>query len=160
ARADQYAAELRDRGHDDLIWCRYHQLLAHLHCCLDRSARSEAEFRLALDRARAMRDSYEEDKMLGAICEMAQWSPTTVSAGVKLCAQMSERFAANGSVLVPVLLTQARLAGLGGDLNGARAALADVRTHLSDLHLDIADAVVLGVTALVDSLAGEHKKAE
>jgi len=160
ARADQYAAELRDRRHDDLIWCRFHQLLGQLHFCLDRSAKSEAEFRLALERARAMRDSYEEDRMLGAICEMAQWSPTTVTAGLKLCSEMSERFAANGSVLVPVLLTQARLAGLGGDLNGARAALAEARAHMSDLHLDIADAMVLGVAALVDSLAGEHRKAE
>jgi class 3 adenylate cyclase len=160
ARADQYAAELRDRQRDDLAWCRFHQLLGQLHCCADRSAKSEAEFRLALDRARAMRDSYEEDKMLGAICEMAQWSPTTVNAGLKLCTEMSERFATNGSVLVPVLLTQARLAGLGGDLNGARAALAAAKAHLSNLHLDVADAIVLGVNALVDSLAGEHRTAE
>lgn len=159
-RADQYAAELRDRPRDDFAWCRFHQLLGQLHCRADRAAKSEAEFRLALDRASAMGDSYEEDKMLGAICEMAQWTPTTVTAGLKLCAQMSERFAANGSVLVPVLLTQACLAGLCGDLNGARAALAAAKAQLSDLHLDIADAIVLGVTALVDSLAGEHKKAE
>jgi class 3 adenylate cyclase len=160
ARADQYAAELRDRLGDDLTWCRFHQLLGHLNHCIDRSAKSEAEFRLALDRARAMGDGYEEDRMLGAICEMTQWSPTTVTAGLKLCAEMSERFATNGAVLVPVLLTQARLAGLGGDLNGARAALAAVKAHLSDLHLDIADAVVLGVSGLVDSLAGEHRTAE
>jgi class 3 adenylate cyclase len=160
AQADQYAAELRDRPRDDLAWCRLHQLLGQLHCCVDRSAKSEGEFRLALDRARAMRDDYEEDQMLAAICEMAQWSPTTVSAGLKLCADMSERFAANGSVLVTVLLTQARLTGLGGDLQGARAALANARDHLNELHLEIADAVVLAVTALVDSLAGEHRTAE
>jgi hypothetical protein len=160
ARADQYAAELRDRPHDDLAWCRLHQLLGQLHCCVDRSAKSEGEFRLALDRARAMRDGYEEDQMLAAICEMTQWSPTTVSAGLRLCAEMSERFAANGHALVAVLLTQARLTGLSGDLQGARAALADARDHLNELHLDIADAIVLAVTALVDSLAGEHRTAE
>ncbi|HWF81403.1 MAG TPA: adenylate/guanylate cyclase domain-containing protein [Streptosporangiaceae bacterium] len=160
ARADQFAAQLRGRQGDDVTWCRFHQLLGQLHYCGDRFAKSVAEFKLALDRARAMGDSYEEDKMLGAICELAQWSPTTVTAGLKLCAEMSERFATNGAVLVPVLLTQARLAGLGGDLNGARAALAEAKAHLSDLHLDIADAVVLGVTALVDALAGEHRTAE
>jgi tetratricopeptide (TPR) repeat protein len=160
SRADQYAAELRNRGGDDRTWCRFHQLTGYLHIGAERYSKAEAAFRLALDRARDIPDGYEEDKMLGAICELAQWSPTTVSAGLRLCAEMSDRFAANGSVLVPVLLTQARLAGLGGDLNGARAALADVRTHLSDLHLDIADAVVLSVTALVDSLAGEHRTAE
>ena len=160
AQADQYAAELRDSPTDDLAWCRLHQLLAQLHYCVDRAAKAEAEFRLALDRARAMRDSYEEDKMLGGICELAQWSPTTVSAGLRLCADMSERFAANGSVLVAVLLTQARLSGLGGDLQGARASLAEAKDHLNELHLDVADAIVLGVTALVDSLAGEHRTAE
>lgn len=160
ARADQYSAELRDSPSDHLAWCRFHQLLGQLYFCVDRSAKSEAEFRLALERARAMRDSYEEDRMLGAICEMAQWSPTTVSAGLKLCAEMSERFGTNGSVLVAVLLTRARLAGLSGDLNGARAALVDTRAHLSDLHLDVADANVLAVAALVDSLAGQHKTAE
>lgn len=160
ARADQYAAELRDREGDDLTWCMFHQLVGHLHDSAERFAKAEAEFRLALGRARAAQDSYEEDKMLGAICEMAQWSPISVEAGLKLCAQMSERFATNRAVLRAVLLTQARLAGLGGDLNGARAALAAAKAHTIDLHLDVADAVVLGVSALVDALAGEHRSAE
>ena len=160
ATAVRYAAELRTRPADDRAWCRLHQLAGYLHIEAERFAKAEAEFRLALDRARAMRDSYEEDKMLGAICELAQWSPTTVTAGLRLCAEMSERFATNGAVLVPVLLTQARLAALGGDLKGARAALAAAQARMSDLHLDIADALVIGVSALVDSLAGEHKTAE
>ena len=160
ARADQYAAELRGRRDDDLTWCMFHQLLGHLHDSAERFARAEAEFRLALERARAARDSYEEDKMLGAICEMAQWSPISVEAGLRLCAEMSERFATNRAVLRTVLLTQARLAGLGGDLKGARAALGLAKVHASDLHLDVADAAMLGVSALVDALAGEHRTAE
>jgi class 3 adenylate cyclase len=160
ARADQYAAELRGCEDDDRTWCRWHQLAAYLHIEAERYAKAEAEFRLALHRARALRDSYEEDKMLVAICELAQWSPTPVAAGLKLCAEMAERFATNAALLVPVLLTQARLSALGGDLNGARAALAAVKAGLNDLHLEFADAVVLGVTALVYSLAGEHKTAE
>jgi hypothetical protein len=150
---------LRGRD-DDLAWCRYHQLAAYLYLDVERTASAEAEFRLALGRARAAGNSYEEDRALAAICELAQWSPTTVSAGLKLCAEMSERYATNRAVLVAVLLTQARLAGLAGDLNGARAALAAAKAHSSDLHLDITDTVLLGVTALVDSLAGEHRLAE
>ncbi len=160
ARADQYAAGLRGRDRDDRTMCRLHQLAGYLHVDAERFAKAEAEFRLALNRARAAGDSYEEDKMLGAICELAQYSPTPVTDGLKLCAEMSERFATNRAVLVTVLFTQARLAALGGDLNGARAALAAARAHSSDLHLDVADAVILQVTGLVDSLAGEHKTAE
>ncbi len=164
ARADQLAAELRyaddARQVVDRAWCRLHQLKAHIHYAAERTAMAEAELRLALDRARATQDSYETDRLLGAICELAQWAPTTVSAGLKVCAEMSERFAANRAVLVPVLLTKARLAALGGDLNGARAALAAARTHTSELHLDVADAVIMGVTGLVDALAGDHRLAE
>ncbi len=98
--------------------------------------------------------------MLGGVCELAQWAPTTVTAGLRLCAELSERFATNRAVLVPVLLTKARLAALGGDLNGAKAALVTARTHTSDLHLDVADAVIMDVTGLVDSLAGDHRLAE
>jgi class 3 adenylate cyclase len=159
-RAHQFAADLRSQDRNDWAAARLHQLEAHLHLDVERSAKAEAEFRLALDCARTLNDSFEEGKLLVAICELAQWSPTDVGAGLALCAEMSERFATNRVLLVPVLLTQARLAALLGDLNVARAALAAARAHTSDLHLDVADAVIPGVTGLVDSLAGEHRSAE
>ncbi|HET9894230.1 MAG TPA: AAA family ATPase [Streptosporangiaceae bacterium] len=164
ARADQLAMEVRHaddaRQVVDRAWCRLHQLKAHLHLGTEQTARAEAELWLALDRARVLQDNYETDRLLAAICELAQWAPTTVSAGLKVCAELSERFAANRAALVSVLLTKARLAALGGDLNGARAALAAAKAHTSDLHLNVADAVIMGVTALVDALAGDHRLAE
>jgi tetratricopeptide (TPR) repeat protein len=74
---------------------------------------------------------------------------------------MSERFATNRAMLVPVLLTKARLAAVGGDLSLARAALAEATAHTSDLHLqtDVIDVLITAITALVDSLAGDHKLA-
>ncbi len=154
------AAELRWQGRDDRASCRLHQLKAYLHYGLQRHAKAEGEFRLALDDARRLRDSYEEGRLLVAICELSQWSPTSVEAGLRLCAEMAERFETNRVLLIPVLLTKARLAALGGDLNGARAALAAARARSTDMHLDLSDALLLAITALVDSLAGEHRLAE
>jgi tetratricopeptide (TPR) repeat protein len=156
--AEQIEHELASRA-DDRAWCRLYQLKAHLDMKAERMAAAETKFRLALNRARRLHDEHEEDWLLTAICEMAQWSPIDVESGLRLCAEMGERFAANRATLVPVLLTKARLAALGGDLETARAALAEAAAHTNDLHVDLYDAAMLGVTALVDSLAGDHKLA-
>jgi class 3 adenylate cyclase len=170
--AQRLAAELRqaedqrpaDGGSSwqlgDLAWCRLHWLQAFLYIAAERSADAVAELRLALKRVEALQDSYEADRLRGAICELAQWAPTTVSAGLKLCAELTERFEANRANLVPVLMTKAHLAALGGDLNGARAALVEVRTYTNELHLDISDAAIIGVSGHVDALGGDHRLAE
>jgi tetratricopeptide (TPR) repeat protein len=43
---------------------------------------------------------------------------------------------------------------------GARRALATARASTSGLHLDLADAAVMEMTGFVESLAGDHRKAE
>jgi len=158
--ADQIETELlAGTGANDRAWCRLYLLKALVDLKVERTADADAKLKLALERARALRDEYEEDRLLTAICEVAQWSPIDVESGLRLCAQMSERFATNRAMLVPVLLTKARLAAVGGDLMQARAALAEAAAHTSDLHLqvDAADVFMLAITALVDSLAGDHK---
>ncbi|HUC56395.1 MAG TPA: AAA family ATPase [Streptosporangiaceae bacterium] len=161
----QLAAELesleRSSGEpEDRAWCRLHQLRAYLHQAAEASARAEAEFRLALERARAVEDSYETDRMLVAICELAQWTQAPVGASLKLCAEMSERFATNRVLLLPVLLTMARLRAVSGDLAGAKAALSQASEYTADLHIDLAEVVITAVSGLVDSLAGDHRGAE
>ncbi|HET7017169.1 MAG TPA: hypothetical protein VFI65_24815, partial [Streptosporangiaceae bacterium] len=158
--ADQIEADLTASATaQDRAWCRLYFLKAHLDLKAERTADAEAKLRLALERARALQDEYEEDRLLSAVCELAQWSPTDVESGLRVCAKMSERFATNRAMLVPVLLTKARLAAVGGDLNQARAALAEAAAHTSELHLqtDVIDVLMLAITALVDSLAGDHK---
>jgi class 3 adenylate cyclase len=159
-QASCLAGELELDPADDRAWCRQLQLQAYLHLAGERIARAEAELRLALDRARSMHDRYEEERLLGAICELAQWAPTPVLTGLTLCAELSERFTHNRGLLVPVLLTQARLAALGDDLGDAHSALDAARAVTSDLHLDLADAAIMAVSAQVASLAGEHGVAE
>nr|BFE80733.1 hypothetical protein GCM10020093_033340 [Planobispora longispora] len=80
ADADRLAAELRDEADDDLSWCRYHQLQAYLHLAGERAA-ADASLRRALARARAMRDRYEEDRLLCAVCEVAKWTPGHLGGG-------------------------------------------------------------------------------
>ena len=54
-----------------------------------------------------------------ARCELAQWSAISVVDGLRLCGELAPRFAANRGLLLPVLLTQARLHSFAGDLGGA-----------------------------------------
>ncbi|MFF7458209.1 AAA family ATPase [Kitasatospora sp. NPDC008115] len=149
----------RDPG-DDLSWCRLHQLRAHLELAAERTASAERSFRLALARARALGDGYEEDRLLCAVCELAQWTPTPVAASLELCALLGRRFAANRSLLIPVLVARAHLEALAGDVAGARRTLAEALTYSHDVHADLADAVVLDAAGFVESLAGAHGAAE
>lgn len=158
--AERIAAELAGDPDDHLSWSRLHQLQAHVHLIAERTAEAEAALRLALARARAMGDRYEEERLVCAICELAQWTPTPVRDGLELCAALADRFAAGRGLLVPVLVTQAYLLALGADVAGARRALATARASTSGLHLDLADAAVMEMTGFVESLAGDHRQAE
>lgn len=160
AEARRIAAVLEGDPGDHLSWCRMYQLEAYLHLIGERAASADASLRLALARARAMRDASEEERLLCAICELAQWSPSPVSDGLGLCATLTGRFAANRGLQVPVLVTHAHLAALAGDIDGARRSLAAARSCAGDLHLDLADAAVEEMTGLVESLVGAHDKAE
>jgi class 3 adenylate cyclase/tetratricopeptide (TPR) repeat protein len=153
-------AELADDPGDELGWCRLHQLEAYLHLAAERATSADACLRLALTRARAMDSAYEEDRLLCAICEVAQWAPVHVQAGLELCGTLVRRFADNRALLVPILVTQARLAALAGDLDDARRGVATAMAYVGDLHLDLADAAILELSGLVESLAGAHGKAE
>nr|BFE80732.1 hypothetical protein GCM10020093_033330 [Planobispora longispora] len=80
--------------------------------------------------------------------------------GLELCAALSARFAANRALLVPVLVTEAYLTALAGRVDDARRTLGTARDHAGDLHLDLADAAVLEMSGVVESLAGAHDRAE
>ncbi|MFE2105513.1 AAA family ATPase [Kitasatospora sp. NPDC059463] len=160
AEAHRLAERLDHDPGDDLSWCRLHQLRAHLELAAERTASAERSFRLALARARALGDRYEEDRLLCAVCELTQWTPTPVAASLELCALLGRRFAANRSLLIPVLVARAHLEALGGDVAGARQTLAEALTRSHDVHADLADAVVLDAAGFVESLAGAHEAAE
>ena len=154
------AAELADDPGDELGWCRLHQLEAYLHLATERAALADEHLRLALTRARAMNAGYEEDRLLCAICEVAQWAPVHVQAGLELCGTLVSRFADNRALLIPIIVTRARLNALAGDLDDARRGAATAMSYVGDLHLDLADAAVLELSGFVESLAGDHGKAE
>jgi class 3 adenylate cyclase/tetratricopeptide (TPR) repeat protein len=160
AEVPQAAAELADDPADQLGWCRLHQLEAYLHLAAERAALADAQLRLALTRAQAMNAAYEEDRLLCAICEVAQWAPVHVQAGLELCGTLVSRFADNRALLLPIIVTRARLYALAGDLDGARRGVATAMTYVGDLHIDLADAAVLELSGFVESLAGAHGKAE
>ncbi|MFF7588513.1 AAA family ATPase [Kitasatospora purpeofusca] len=160
ADADRLTARLEHDPDDDRSWSRLHQLRAHLELAAERTASAETSFRLALTRARALADSYEEDRLLCAVCELAQWTPTPVAASLELCALLGRRFAANRSLLIPVLVARAHLEALDGDVAAARSTLAEALTCSHDVHTDLADAVVLDAAGFVESLAGAHEVAE
>jgi len=159
ARALLTSATLAGDPGDDLGWCRQHQLDAYLHLAVERAGAADQALRLALGRARAMEDTYEEDRLLCAICEVAQWAPVHVRTGLDLCDRLTSRFAANRALQVPILVTRARLSAMAGDLDAARQALAAASAYSGALHLDLADAVVLEQSGFVESLAGDHGRA-
>jgi hypothetical protein len=160
AEAERTRAELASDPGDHLGWCRWHQLQAYLHLARDQAAAADESFRQALEQARAMADQYEEDRIQCALCELARWAPTSVRAGLELCEMLAVRFAVNRALLIPVLVTQAFLAALAGDLDAARAVLSAARAQANDVHLDdLAETVVIEISALTESLAGAHGRA-
>lgn len=159
AQARQIAAALDPAAGDDLSWCRYHQVQAYLHLAGERAAAADASLRLSLERARAMEDAYEEERLLCAICEVAQWTPGHLTEGLEICGVLASRFAANRALLVPVIVTQAYLDALAGRLDAARCSLAAATAYAGDLHLDRADAAVLETSGSVESLAGAYDTA-
>lgn len=158
--AERIEMDLHEAAGDDLSWCRYQQLQAYLNLARGRAGEADASLQLALERARAMRDRYEEDRLLCAICEVAQWTPSHLDEGLELCATLARRFAANRALLVPVLVTRAHLTALAGRIEDARETLRTARAYADALHLDLADAAVLEMSGIVESLAGAHHTAE
>ncbi|MFC4586153.1 AAA family ATPase [Sphaerisporangium corydalis] len=145
---------------DDLGWCRFHQLEAWIHIDGGRFGAADLAFRDGLDRARSMGDRYEEDRLLGGLCELVQWSLTPVADGLALCADLLARFAGDRALLVPVLVTRARLLALSGDLATARRSLDTAARYAEELHLELSAIVVVQVRGLVESLAGDHQAAK
>ena len=143
---------------DHLSWCRLHQLQAFLYLVSERAAAADTSLNLSLARARAMADEYEEERLLCAICELAQWAPRAVATGLDLCATLASRFADNRVLLVPVLVTRAHLTALAGDVDGGRRVLATALAQTSDL--DLAHAAVTQMSGVLESLAGAHQLAE
>ncbi|MEZ0093840.1 AAA family ATPase [Streptacidiphilus sp. EB129] len=160
AEAEDLAATLADQGADDLSWYVLHQLQAFCHLGDARLGAAEEALRAALVRARSLGDEYAENRILTGLCELTQWSPTPVVEGLSLCAELLERFAADRSLMLPVLATKGRLLALAGDLDGARAVLATARNHADELHLNLGAVTVSQVQGLVESLAGSHRLAQ
>ncbi|GGL11376.1 hypothetical protein Sme01_42110 [Sphaerisporangium melleum] len=145
---------------DDLAWCRFHQLVALTRTGEGRFGAAETALRDGLARARSLGDRYEEGRLLTGLCELAQWSPTPLSEGLALCVELAERYGADRALLVPVLVAEARLLALAGDVTGARATLDTAGQHASDLHLGMAGTAVNQVRGLVESLDGRYARAE
>ncbi|WP_169949130.1 AAA family ATPase [Microbispora sp. H11081] len=160
ASAERFRAPLAADPGDDLGWCRFHHLEALLHIGEGRSGAAEAALLDALARARSLGDRYEENRLLSGLCELAQWSPTPLAEGLSLCAGLSVRFGADRAMLLPVLVTEARLRALAGDVDTALAILDTADGHAVDLHLGLAATAVLQVRGLVESLVGRHDAAE
>ena len=158
--ASAIMADLEGGSGDDLSWCRFYQLRAYLDLVAQRFAAADAALRLGLAHARARGDGYEEDLLLCAIGELAQWAPTPVAAGLSLSEELSLRFAANRALLVPVLVTRVNLLALAGQTEDARRELATAADYSGQLHLDLAHAAVMETTGLLEALAGRHDQAE
>ncbi|MFI6480544.1 AAA family ATPase [Nonomuraea sp. NPDC050663] len=156
--------ELRERlDHDpgdDLSWCRFHQLEALVRIEAGGLGAAERALRDGLERARAMGDRYEEDRLLIGLCELVQWSPTPVAEGLEIARELMERFAGDRALLVPVLVTRARLLALRGSLDAAEEALRVADGHAQELRLGLAAITVTQVRGLVEALGGRHEQAE
>lgn len=145
---------------DGLNRCRLHHLEALVHVDEGRFGAAEAALREGLRHARSLGDRYEENRMLSGLCELAQWSPAPIEDGLALCAELAARFSGDRALLVPVLITRARLLALAGDVPAARDSLATAGRHADDLHLRLAGVAIAQVTGVVESLAGRHAEAE
>jgi class 3 adenylate cyclase/tetratricopeptide (TPR) repeat protein len=156
---DLLARVEEDRA-DRLAWCRFEQLRMLLYLDDGRFGAAEGAVLSALEHARALGDEYEEDRLLAALCEVRQWSPTPIAEKLASCAELTERFAADRVLLVPVLVARARCLTLTGDQAGARASLAQAAAAVEQLRLTMGQILVDQATGLACSLDGDHEEAE
>jgi class 3 adenylate cyclase/tetratricopeptide (TPR) repeat protein len=160
AASSLIATSLEADPGDALGWCRFFQLRAYLQLAADRADDAATSLRTALGYARSLADKYEEERISCAVCEIAQWDATPVADGLGLCAELSGRFDMNTVLLIPILLTQARLTALSGNMHEARETLAMALQSANELHLDLVDAAALEVAGFVEALAGNYSGAE
>lgn len=144
---------------DDVTWCRLHQLEMLLHVDGGRFGAAEAVLRTALARARSLGDGYETDRLLGALCELTQWSPTPVGEALERCTDAEAQLADDRTLLVPLLLTRARLSALADALPAAFEALRKATAYTEDLRLAAAAPAVEQAWGVVESMAGRHTRA-
>lgn len=140
--------------------CRFEQLRMLIHLDHGRFGAAEEAACAALGHARAVGDAYEEDRLLVALCEIRQWSPSPMAQKLAGCAELLERFAADRFLALPALAARARCLALTGDRAGARSALAEAETVVGQLRLTMGRVLVDQVAALAASLDGEHAEAE
>jgi class 3 adenylate cyclase/tetratricopeptide (TPR) repeat protein len=151
-----YEAGLRDRPDDHVNWCLFHQFRGFIELSADRAGTAESAFRDALARARRLNEAWIEDRLSSALCELVQWSSTTVCDGLDLCDELAQRFAVDRLLLIPVMATRARLLALAGDVAGARAALSAAREDATALHGALPEITINQSEAVLFSLLGEH----
>ncbi len=161
---DGEVADLRERlargEADHLAWCRFEQLRMLVCLRQGRFGAAEQAVHAALRHARAIGDAYEEDRLLVALCEVRQWSPTSATDQLAGCARLLRRFADDRFLLVPVLAAQARCLALTGDLASARSVLRDAWSVVDQLKLPMGRVLVDQTAGVVWSLDGEHAAAE
>ncbi|MFZ3474036.1 AAA family ATPase [Streptomyces sp. 4.24] len=160
AEVERLRTELDGDDPDRFAWCRFEQLRMLLHLDHGRFAAAEEAACAALGHARAVADAYEEDRLLVALCEIRQWSPTPLREKLAGCAELLERFAADRFLALPALAARARCLALTGDRDGARSALAEAEAVVEQLRLTMGRVLVDQVAALAASLDGEHDEAE
>lgn len=140
--------------------CRFEQLRMLIHLDHGRFGAAEEAACAALAHARDTADAYEEDRLLVALCEIRQWSPSPMAQKLAGCAELLERFAADRFLALPALAARARCLALTGDRGGARAALTEAESVVVQLRLTLGRVLVDQVAALAASLDGEHAEAE
>lgn len=163
ADVEELRAELagvRGERAGPLAWCRFEQLRMLLHLEHGRFGAAEEAVCAALEHARTIGDAYEEDRLLVALCEVRQWSPTPVGRKLSDCAELAERFAADRFLLLPALVVRARCLALVGDRAGTRSALVEARCVVEQLRLTMGRVLVDQVAGLACSLEGAHGEAE
>ncbi|MGX6602231.1 AAA family ATPase [Micromonosporaceae bacterium Da 78-11] len=157
---EQLRQELADDPADRFAGCRFEQLRMLLHLRRGRFGAAERATRTALAHARAIGDRYEEDRLLVALCEVRQWSPTPIAERLLGCVELADRFAADRFLLVPVLVARARGLALIGEFDDAEAALAEARAAVEQLRLTMGQVLVDQASGLLRALAGAHAEAE
>ncbi|MCX4782617.1 AAA family ATPase [Streptomyces sp. NBC_01264] len=140
--------------------CRFEQLRMLIHLDHGRFGAAEEAACAALAHARDSADAYEEDRLLVALCEIRQWSPSPIAQKLAGCAELLERFAADRFLALPALAARARCLALTGDRSGARSALTEAESVVVQLRLTMGRVLVDQVAALAASLDGEHAEAE
>ncbi|HEY3181971.1 MAG TPA: adenylate/guanylate cyclase domain-containing protein [Gaiellaceae bacterium] len=121
---------------------------------------AERTLERALRHAERAGDAREEARVAAALCSLGFWGPRPADEALAACRELGRRLRGNHRAAAVVMLAQAGLHALRGELEQARSLGADARAAAEELGLPRLPAAMSHVLGTIELVAGDAEAAE